>query len=329
MNNNRNFKKIKRIIHTILLLCFCGMIFVGEIIAYWEWTPETGKWKNPKYYVGDTSSEQWTIATDAYKTGDYESALREFQKLLEYFPTSQEAAEAQFMVGDCQEKLGLPYEACQSYQNVIDKFPSTSKFREIVDRQLVIADYFYNENPRNLSITEKAKGIFSISNWEKAANIYKMAIKNYPYHENADQIQFKIAKCYMNLGKYEMARVEFEKISLKYPYSQWLEEAEYLKSVCQLNELLKSPNNERFFENAIKNFEDFIGKYPQSKFADAARKDLKNLNDRKGERIYEIARFYEKNNEPKSARIYYLQVIEQFPDSIWAQYSKSRLDNLQ
>ncbi|MDD5454668.1 MAG: outer membrane protein assembly factor BamD [Candidatus Ratteibacteria bacterium] len=320
---------MKKVIYITLSLSIYCLSLVGKTFAYWEWTPESGKWINPKYYVGETSLEQWTIAINTYKTEDYESALREFQKLLEYFPTSPEAPEAQFMVGDCQEKLGSPYEACQSYQEAIDKFPSTNRFREIVERQLKIADYFYNEKPSDIPITEKAKGIFSISNWEKAANIYQMAIKNYPYHEKADQIQFRIANCYMNLGKYDIARAEFEKIPLKYPYSQWLEEAEYLKAVCQLNESLKFPNNEEIFGNAIQNFEEFINKYPQSKFVDAAKKDLKKLNDRKSERIYEIARFYEKNKEPEAAKIYYLQVVKQFPDSIWAEYAKSRLNNLE
>ncbi len=63
-----------------------------ELFAYWEWTPETGRWINPKYYVGATSAEQWEIAMNTYKAGDYEKALREFKKLLEYFPTSTEAS---------------------------------------------------------------------------------------------------------------------------------------------------------------------------------------------------------------------------------------------
>lgn len=317
----------KVIFITSFLGLFC-MLSVGKIFAYWEWTPETDKWINPKLYVGETSLEQWTIAINIYKTEDYESALREFQKLLENFPTSEEASETQFMIGDCQEKLGLLYEACQSYQEVIAKFPSTNRFKEIVERQKKIADYFYNERTEDMSIKEKTKGIFSISNWEKAANIYQMAIKNYPYYEKADEIQFRIADCYMKLGRYEMARVEFEKLSFQYPDSKWLEEAEYLKSICWLNESVKFPNNEQLFENTIKGFEGFISKYPKSEFIDDAKAELKKLNDRKIERIYEIAKFYEKNKEPKAAKIYYLQIVEQFPDSIWAEHSKPRLNNI-
>ncbi|MCK4904875.1 tetratricopeptide repeat protein [bacterium] len=319
---------MKKIIFLTLFIGICCMFFVGKIFAYWEWTSETNKWTNPKYYVAETSLEQWTLAMDVYKTGDYENALREFQKILENFPTSQEASESQFMIGDCQEKLGLPYEACQSYQKVIDKFPSTNKLKEIIEKQKKIADYFYNKKSENMSITEKAKGIFAISSWEKAANIYQMAIKNYPYYEKVDEMQFRIADCYMKLGKYETARAEFGKLSIQYPDSAWIEEAEYLKAICWLKESIKFPNSEQIFENAIKNLEDFVNRYPESEFSNAAKAELKKLNDRKIERIYEIARFYEKNDEPNAAKIYYLQIIEKSPDSIWAKYSKSRLDNI-
>ena len=318
---------MKKVGITILFVSICCTLFANIVFAYWEWSPEIGGWVNPKYYVGATSAEQWEIAMNAYKVNDYEKALREFQKVLEHFSTSTEAPEAQFMVGDCYEKLGEPYEACQSYQEVIDKYPSTSRLKEIVERQKKIADYFYNYQSSG-SIKEKAKGLFTMSQWEKAANIYKMAIKNYPYYEKADEIQYRIADCYMKMEKYETAGAEFEKVSSQYLDSPWLDDAEYKIGICWLNESLKSPNSEQIFEKAIKSFEEFIKKYPDSEFVDEAKKQIKQLNGKKGERIYEIAKFYEKSEDLNSAKIYYKQVIEQFPDSVWAELSKSRLNTI-
>ncbi len=318
---------MKRLGITIFFISIYYALFVSGLFAYWEWSPETGKWTNPKYYIGATSAEQWKIATNVYKTGDYEKALREFKKVLEYFPTSTEASEAQFMVGDCYEKLLLPYEACQSYQEVIDKYPSTGRLKEIVERQKKIADYFYNYQSDG-SIKEKAEGLFTMSKWEKAANIYQMAIKNYPYYEKADEVQYRIADCYMQMGKYDTAMAEFEKLSSQYLDSPWIDNAEYQKAICSLNESIKFPNSEQIFEKAIKSFEEFIKKYPDSEFVDKAKKELNKLEERKSERVYEIAKFYEKSGDLGSAKIYYKQVIEQFPNSVWATTSKSRLNSI-
>lgn len=302
------------------------VLVVSGISAYWEWTPKSGKWVNPKYRIGETSAEQWETAMNTYKAEDYEKALSEFKKLLEYFPTSKEAPEAQFMVGDCYEKLDSPYEACQSYQEVIDKYPSTSRLKEIVERQKKIADYFYAYKTSDMSIKEKAKGIFTVSNWEKAANIYQMAIKNYPYYEKADEVQYRIADCYMKMEKYETARTEFDKVSSQYLDSPWIDDAEYQKGMCWLNESRKFPNSDQIFEKAIKSFEEFAVRYPESEFVDKAKEEVKKLYGRKSERIYEIAKFYEKDGDLNAAKIYYRQVIEQFPDSTWAEASKSRLN---
>ena len=316
---------MKKVITAVLFIACC-ILFSGRIFAYWEWTPETGRWINPKYYVGETPAEQWEIALKSYKTGDYEKALREFKKVLEHFPGSPEAPEAQFMVGDCYEKLGSRYDACYSYQEVIDKYPSTGKLKEVIERQKNIADYFYNYKPEDMSIKEKAKGFFSISNQERAANIYRMVIKNSPYYEKADEVQYRIADCYKQMGEYDIARNEFEKVASQYSDSQWLDDAEYQKGVCWLKETMKFPNNEQIFEKAIQSFEEFINKYPDSEFLDKAKEELGKLNEGKSEKIYEIAKFYEKNGNYNAAQIYYKQVIEQFPNSSWAAISKSRLE---
>ncbi len=321
-------KRMKKIGIMMLLIGTYSVLAVSGIFAYWEWTPESGKWVNPKYHIGETSAEQWEIAMNTYKAGDYKKALSEFKKLLEHFPTSKEAPEAQFMIGDCYEKLGSPYEACQSYEEVIDKYPSTSRLKEIVERQKKIADYFYTRESSDESIKEKAKGIFTMSKWEKAANIYQMAIKNYPYYEKADEVQYRIADCYMKMGKYETAITEFEKLSSQYLNSPWTDDAEYQKAICWLNRSRKFPNSEQLFERAIKSFKKFIEKYPESEFVSETKEELKKLNERKSERIYEIAKFYEKSGDLNAAKMYYQQVIEQFPDSVWAGISKSRLNTI-
>lgn len=322
-------KKTKRInILLCTISCLFFLSFTSKVFCYWEWRPESGKWINPKYYVGETSSEQWEIAMDFYNAEDYEAAIREFNKLLEHFPGSEETSEAQFMIGDCYEKLGAPYKACQSYQEVIENYPSTNRFKEIAQRQKKIADYFYTRQAADESITDKARELFTMSKCEKAAEIYRMVIKNYPYYENADEAQYRIGDCYKQMKKYETARAEFDKLSSQYPDSSLIDDAEYQKAVCWAKESERFPNSEYIFERAIKSFEDFIARYPENEFSDDAKEELNKLEEKKSKRIYDIAQFYEKNQEINAAKIYYKQVIEQFPDSIWADASESNLNKI-
>ena len=96
-----------------------------------------------------------------------------------------------------------------------------------------------------------------------------------------------------------------------------------------MNESERFPNSEQIFEKAIKSFKDFIDRYRDSEFIDEAKEKLSQLNNRKSQRIYEIALFYEKSQDFNSAKIYHQQIIEQFPDSVWAILSRYRINTMQ
>lgn len=312
----------------ILVVSICGMMTTGTTLAYWEWTPETRKWINPKYYVAETSLKQWEHAKSIYDSGDYETALREFKKVVEHFPTSEEAPEAQFMIGKCYEQQGLLYEACKSYQEVVDNYPSTKRLKEIVEIQEKIADQFYNRASEGQSIAVKTKEFFTETSWDKAANIYKMVINNYPYYANADRVQYRIGECYLKTGKYEIARAEFAKVASNYPDSPLADDAEYQIGICWVKESEATPYNEEIIANAIKSFRKFVERYPESELIKSAKEELERLRNRKGEKIYQIASFYEKTGELKAAQIYYQYLIDEFPTSVWAKEARMRLESI-
>jgi hypothetical protein len=68
-------KKLKLCILIILMRSFYGL-------GYWEWTPQTKKWINPKYAVKSTPEEQFNYAEEFRKNGKIDIAIREHKKLL-------------------------------------------------------------------------------------------------------------------------------------------------------------------------------------------------------------------------------------------------------
>ncbi|MBM3254518.1 MAG: hypothetical protein FJZ16_09715, partial [Candidatus Omnitrophica bacterium] len=73
--------------------------FPNRGLAYWIWTPESGKWVNPKYAVKDSPEEQFEYAMAYYIAKDYKKSLSEFEKLVRYYPLSRFAPEAQLYIG--------------------------------------------------------------------------------------------------------------------------------------------------------------------------------------------------------------------------------------
>ena len=59
---------MKRVILLIFLISYPLLL----IYPYWEWTPETGRWINPKYAPKPTPEEQWKYAMGFYNQKEWE-----------------------------------------------------------------------------------------------------------------------------------------------------------------------------------------------------------------------------------------------------------------
>src|SRR5579862_8645956 len=79
--------------------------------ADWIWTPETGKFINPKWEVKPTPEDQLEYAQSFKDQGNCNKAMAEFKKLIKAYPRAKEAPEAEFFTGQCLESINKPYEA--------------------------------------------------------------------------------------------------------------------------------------------------------------------------------------------------------------------------
>lgn len=78
------------------------------------------------FFVASTATgADWNAAVAAYKKGDYQAALREFQAVLKENPNY---AGAYFYVGACQERLDRKKEALENYQKASQMEPSNPTF---------------------------------------------------------------------------------------------------------------------------------------------------------------------------------------------------------
>ena len=109
-------------IFVIFVLFFA---FAFSCFAYWEWTPQTGKWVNPKYAVKDTPKEQFEYAEKFRQEGNIEKAIREHKKLLEHYRNSEYAPKSCFALGEIYYNQGEYKKAFDYYQQIIDKYPQS------------------------------------------------------------------------------------------------------------------------------------------------------------------------------------------------------------
>lgn len=307
-------RRVITVLTALLISLTCAKIS----FAYWIWTPETGKFINPKYAVKETPQKQFAWAMTFFEGKDYKRAIAEFEKLIKNYPLSKLASEAQFHLALSYENMGEYYKAFENYQLVIDKYPFTERVDDIIDREYRIANLFY--------AGEKAKilGISLLPAKDKAIEIFSKVVENAPYGKNADIAQFKLGQCYIELEDYINAALAFKEIIENYPKSSLIDDAKYKIALCAVNSTTGPEYNEEDTDRAIKEFKDFVKRYPDSQMEQEARQFISKLENQKAEKQFNIAQFYEKQGNADSAIIYYEEILNKYPKSQWAALALER-----
>ena len=289
--------------------------------CYWIWSPKTGKWINPKNEVKPDPKEQLAFAGAMYDSKDYAGAIIEFKKLIKHYPKSYEASEAQFFIGACHEKSGKLYEAYQAYQKVLDKYPFTKRTDEIIQNEFNIAEKF-------MDIKKSALGA-AFTGENPAVEIYQKVIDNSKYSKLAPQAQYKLGLYMQKLSRYQEAQDEYEKLISEYPESEWVEPAKYQLAICLSKVSSKIGYDQKPSEEARQKFEEFVIDHPAANITKEAEEQISRIKDNEAKGNFKIAQFYEKQKSFSSAKLYYQDIIDNYPRTEWAAKALERLKELE
>lgn len=292
----------------------------SQVHAFWIWTPKEKKFVNPKWTAKDTPQEQLDHAKKILEIGEYKKALNEFKVLLRHYPEAFEAAEAQFSIGLCLEKMEKWYAAYLAYQKVIDKYPFSDKMNAVLKKQFDIATILVETEAKILGI--------SFSQQYYAIDIYRKIIDNYPYGKLAPLSQYRIGLVLKSMGGFTEAKGEFGKVISAYPESEWFEPAKYQVAECASLASLNAEYDQALSLEAREQFEQFIEKHPDAELATQTRQQIRNLTDKEAEKDFTVAQFYEKQKAYPSAELYYQSILDKHPKSTWAEKSRERMRSL-
>ncbi len=295
-----------------------GLTFfpVSSSYAIWIWAPRQA--------VKLCPAEQFAWAEELFQNGEYAKALAEHRRLIRSHPDSIYASRSQYALGASYEALGKYSRAVEEFQKVIDNHPASDKTADVVERQHRLGNLLFAEE-----IESRFKRIFRECNYVKAARAFRLVVKNAPHGERAAEAQYKIGLSYRKQGKFPQAISAYRKVIEDHPQSPWVENASYGIGLSYFSQLLSPLHDQTMTVAALRQFREFRERFPDSKLIFRVEEKIKLLRGRKAERIYRIARFYERKGSIRAAIIYYQGVIEKYPGSDWATFSRERLNELQ
>ena len=296
-----------------------GFSLAGESLAFWIWSPKTKKLERPEKGVKAAPSEQLAFGLSFFQSGNYERALREMENLIDKYPASKETVEAQYYVGRSYEGLENYYTAFKAYEKLTAHYPNSQRIGEVIEREYRIGNLFYSGKKRKIA------GLEILPSLDKAIEIFRRVVEQSPYGPHGVLSQYKLGECYKKNEDYPKAEEAFEKLIEEYPTSELVDEARYQIALVSFRMSRKAPYDSRATDEAIAQFSRFVKEHPQNDLVPESLETIQALQDRKAEKTFETAQFYEKQGKTTAARLYYNQVIEQHGKSPWAQQALERL----
>lgn len=300
-------------------------IFIGVVVfflmgtvgfSYWEWTPKTGRWINPKFAVKDTPKEQFEVSEQFRKEGQIENAIREYKKLLKHYPSSEYAPAACFALGEIYQELGDKKESFEYYQEIVDKYPQSPLVLEAIKRQASIAE-------ENL---EKRSFWLLGSRQKEKGDMLATVIESHPYSYDSAVQAIKLGCFYLDIKEYEKAEEVFTTTADRYTDPEIVEEARfYIIKTAYLSIPGVSTDVKRYKE-LNERIKIFLSLYPESKYRDeviAIRNKVTNIEAKK---YYEIATHYERAGKMDSAKYYYRIIAEKYPETDYGKISSEKIN---
>ena len=283
--------------------------------AYWEWTPQTKKWINPKLAVKETPEAQYAWADEYVAKKDYSVAIRKLEQLAEVFPASPYAAKARYHIGEIYQLAGEKEKAFQSYQKVIDNYPGSDLVATAVSKQFVIGGQFANK---------KQGGWFSFLHGDPV-DLLTRTVTTAPYAAEAEKALYDLGDYHFREGHFQEAIDTFDRLVQDYPESQYGPAAELKAGEAGFKLYREQKNNEDLLLNASTRLAAFLARYPDNKDKSRAQKLYGQTRELLAEKVMEVAQFYKKSKNPKAAKVYFEKVVNDYPETEVAKAAKEKI----
>ena len=312
----------------LLLIVVCWLAFPFRSPAPLIYTPEEGwtyepvggegKWQQAR------AKDQFGVAQAGFDKKDYKLALKAARRVVNVWPLSDYAPQAQYLIGRCYEAKGKDEKAFKEYEKVLEKYPKSTNYDEVLERQYEIANRYLAGK------WFKLWGYIPIfSSMERTAGMYDKIVKNGPYSQVGPQAQLKIGAAREKQSNYPLAVKAYELAADRYhDRPQVASEGLYRAGWAYDKQAQTAEYDQSTAGDAIATFTDFMTLYPNDSRVPEAQKVIASLRSEQARGDFQIAKFYEKYKKWNGALIYYNEVLLRDPTSPYATEARQRIDAL-
>ncbi|HZF02070.1 MAG TPA: tetratricopeptide repeat protein [Methylomirabilota bacterium] len=318
---NRRFAFLFLLIAFVALLPFrspAPLYYTPGEGWYYEPYGEKADWQRPR------AKEQLDVAEQSFTNKNYDVTLHAAHRIVRAWPLSDYAPRAEYLIGRSLEMQRKDEAAFNAYEAIIQKYPNSDSYTDVLWRQYGIANRFLGGEFFRIWGT-----IPLYRSMDSTAKLFSTIVTNGPYSEVAPHAQMQIGAAREKQKDYESAVKAYEVAADRY-YNQpaIASDALFREGLAYQKQATAAEYDQGTAGKAIAAYTDFITLYPDDQRVPEAQKSMSALKAVQVAGNFKIAQFYERGKKWAGAVVYYNEVLQLDPNSPYAAPARQHIELL-
>ena len=163
--------------------------------------------------------------------------------------------------------------------------------------------------------SSRALEYYEEKDWVKSQTLFELVLNQYRGRPEAEDIYFKYAYTYYNLGQYALSAHYFENFSQTYAYSPYREEADFMSAYSNYRMSPIFRLDQVSSVEAVQGFQQFVNTYPTSERVAECNELIEEMRSKLEQKAFASANLYYRMSDYQSAIHSFENLLREYPDS--------------
>ncbi len=273
-----------------------------------------------------TVQECYSETCRAFQDERWKDLLQYSTLIIKKYPSSSFSSEAYYYQGVAYFHLNDYENSAFSFAKYLTKEISPKFFQEVLAYKFEIAEKFRQGEKRRLF------GLDSMPKWiparDEAVAMYDEVIHSLPRHDLAAKALFSKASIQFYDEEYPECVETLQQLIKEFDKHELAIEAFLLTQKAYQKQVSPKRQDSNLLDLAELNLKKFRATFPNEERIAIAEEIIKEMQEVYAKGLYEIGRFYERTHKPKASVVYYLEIINSYPQTQSAKLSEKRMEVL-
>lgn len=226
--------------------------------------------------------------------------------------------EAMYLLGEAYFESGNFWGAYKRYEYVAEN-AAGELFQKALRREMDVARAFFAGKPRLVW------GFLPLPAQDDGVEILDRVWQRVPGTRMGEDASRLKADYYYNRGDFPEAQLEYAQLAREYPRGRYAQFAMFRSALAAGNASAGILYDDRPLIEADERYRQLQDAFPTYAERNGVGVLRAAIRDRRAQKDYSIARWYERTDQPDAARYYYRLILRDWPDTLSAEQARSRL----